>query len=260
MVLLKLGLITALASSSGVSELPSKSESDLLGSWEGIQIFQDANSYDGETFFLPNKEELIIDKDKIKIYYYPYSKVDEFPLSFSKDKLKYKLKDSYTESYYSISNDTLTMKMYFINKTFVKKYVRKEFDTNVIAELDEYGFNPSSLEHEFELDTFHNELKTGFDYYDSLSFKPLRHLQFLGDEKIIVNKNQELKLIRGFNTIRFTLNGIELMFEIAHSEGTQHLSLIPSTQCGCDDISIPYMTVSWANRIRQAIIDELEWD
>lgn len=232
----------------------------LLGEWKGIELYQDENSYDGQTFYLPNKEELIIDKNLIRIYYYPFSKIDEFKLSFNSKKLRYELEDGYTESEYTIINDTLTMSMHFINKTFVKKYVKTNLDKEVIDELDKYGFNPSSLEHEFELDTFHNDLKTGFEHYDSLSFRPFNHIQFLGDTKILINKTIETVFIRGYKTIRFDWQGVEIMFTINHSEGTQHLTLIPNSQCKCTNIHLPYMTVSWADRIRKSIQDELEWD
>jgi hypothetical protein len=126
-----------------------------------------------------------------------------------------------------------------------------EVDSATINDLDQYGFNPSALEHLFELDTFHKDLFQGFIDLDSLGFSPFHHIQFIDDSKMTINQDEAVEIERGYKTIRFTQNGKEEEFEISHSEGTQSFSIIPVSQCNCDSLIIPYLTVSWADRIRK---------
>src|SRR5690606_26003144 len=98
-------------------------------------------------------------------------------------------------SFTSERADTLVFKMHFINKTFVKMYSRvtsinerMEVDFATINELDNFGFNPSAVYHLFEIDTFHKDMYKGFTHLDSLSFEPIRFLQFLNDNEVSVNR------------------------------------------------------------------------
>ncbi len=61
---------------------------------------------------------------------------------------------------------------------------------------------------------------------------------------------------REFKQIRFSHKGFMNTLEIAHLGGTQDVFLKPVVSCQCDSIIIPYVSVNWADRIRQAIIDE----
>lgn len=227
----------------------------------GIDMYQDENSYDGKNFFLPNDEFILIDNENIRIYFYPYSKSDEFNVQITDNKIKYRLNKKSVETEYSFTNerkDTLVFTMHFINKTFVKMYSRvtsinerKEIDYATLDELDEFGFNPSAVYHLFELDTFHREMWSGFSHLDSLGFEPYYHLQFINDWEITVNKSKAIPTSRSYKAIRFKIGEENHEFEIFHSEGTQALQIIPTSLCQCDSIVIPYLTVDWANRIRK---------
>ncbi|MEX1001364.1 MAG: hypothetical protein WDZ35_04550 [Crocinitomicaceae bacterium] len=233
----------------------------IHGNWQGIDMYQDENSYDGKTFFLPNKEFMIIEGQRIKIYFYPYSKSDEFEILVSPEEIIYKLEHKKVQTAYHFTNpncDTLVFTMHFINKSFVKMYSRvtstnerMEVDFATVNELDIYGFNPSAIEHLFEIDTFHTELFRGFTKLSSLNFAPYDFLKFVNDEKIAVNQKSPVTFDRGYKVIRFKLNGEEEEFKVAHSEGTQSFSIIPTSRCDCDSIIIPYITVDWADRIRK---------
>jgi hypothetical protein len=250
--------ITFIVNAQGVA---SNSSLDLIGNWSGIDMYQDQETYDGKNYFLPNKEFIVIDDDRIKIYFYPYSKSDQFDIKVDDNTIKYKLGKKSLETDYSFKGskrDTLIFTMHFINKTFVKMYSRVnsfnggfEVDHATLKELDDYGFNPSAVTHLFEVDTFHKELYKGFENLDSLSFEPFQFLQFMNDRELQVNKSSSISFNRGFKKIRFTQNGREEEFKIAHSEGTQSITIIPVTMCNCDSIQIPYLTVSWADRIRK---------
>lgn len=225
----------------------------------GIDMHQDSDSYDGENFFLPNEEFIIIEKEKIRIYFYPYSKSDEFTVNIDEKQISYEIGRKRIETNYHFTNpkcDTLVFTMHFINKSFVKMYSRvtsinerMEVDFATIKELDKYGFNPSSIHHLFEIDTFHQELYQGFSHIDSLGFRPFHFIQFLNDTEISVNGDASITFSRGYKTIKFLRNGI-VVFKIYHSEGTQSFSIIPVSDCDCDNIIIPYLAVDWADRIR----------
>lgn len=233
----------------------------LEGNWMGIDMYQDSDTYDGKNYFLPNKEFMVIDRDKIRIYFYPFSKSDEFSVKIEPGTISYKVGRKQLETDYSFTStkaDTLIFTMHFINKTFVKMYhritslnERKEIDHATLNELDQYGFNPSAITHLFELDTFHHELYKGFRNLDSLGFKPYQFLQFQSDQLMSINKKDPIQISRGYKTIRFRQEGREHMFRISHSEGTQSLTIVPLTLCGCDSLHIPYLTVTWADRIRK---------
>lgn len=233
----------------------------LYGNWLGIDMYQDAESYDGKNFFLPNEEFIIIDHDKIKIYFYPYSKSDEFDITIESSKIKHKLGKKVLETEYHFTSknaDTLVFTMHFINKTFVKMYSRvtsinerMEVDFATLNELDKYGFNPSAVHHLFELDTFHTEQFKGFKKISSLGFEPYQYIQFLNDNEISINRGASTKMIRGYKVMSFTHNGKTERIKIFASEGTQSLAIIPVTLCQCDSIVLPYLTVDWADRIRK---------
>ena len=233
----------------------------IQGNWIGIDMYQDADSYDGKTFFLPNEEFIIIDKEKIKIYFYPYSKSDEFDVTIDNNTIYYKVGNKSIETEYNFTNksaDTLVFKMHFINKTFVKLYHRvtstneqMEVDFATIKDLDKYGFNPSALYHLFELDTFHTDQFKGFTHYDSLNFEPIQYFQFLNDNEISINRGASVKMSRGYKKLMFESEGELFTFKILHAEGTQNIAIVPFSQCDCDSIVIPYITVDWANRIRK---------
>ena len=232
----------------------------INGNWMGIDMYQDEGSYDGKNFFLPNEEFIIIEKEKIRIYFYPYSKSDEYTVTIDEKQISYEIGRKRIETNYHFTNpncDTLVFTMHFINKSFVKLYSRvtsmnerMEVDFATIKELDQYGFNPSSIHHLFEIDTFHHDLYHGFSHIDSLEFKPFQFIQFLNDKEISINREASVPIERGYKTIRFKINGLAEKFEIVHSEGTQSFSIIPVSHCFCDDINIPYITVDWADRIR----------
>ena len=225
----------------------------IVGHWKGIEKFQDENSYDGRTFYLPNREELIIDKNKVKIYFYPYFKSDEFETALSSKSIVYSIGRKRVRSEYSFKGDTLVLTMNFINKNFIKMYVRSSFDEETIRELDAYGFNPSSMSHEFELDTLHSELRKGFVSYADLSFKPFERLQFISDELLRINREDPISFERGYQSIRYLYNGVEGEFRIYMVQGTQQLSIIPFSFCNCDNIILPYIVVSWAARVRKKV-------
>ncbi|MBI3135246.1 MAG: hypothetical protein HYZ14_11285 [Bacteroidetes bacterium] len=228
----------------------------ITGQWKGIEMYQDAASYDGRTFYLPNSEELIIDKTKFKVYFYPYFKSEEFDAVITAKSIVCNIGKKKVKSDYSFIGDTLVISMNFINKNFIKMYERVTFDDAVIAELDGYGFNPSSLTNEFELDTLHPELKRGFTYFDSLGFDPIYHLRFIDDYHILVNRTEKLEVERLYQAFKYTRNGREETYRILKVQGTQQFSLIPFSYCQCDTIQIPYLVVSWADRIRQRIAED----
>ena len=59
--------------------MPAENNQDaILGSWKGIEMYQDLHSEDGKTFYLPNSEEILIEKNRVRVYFYPYFKSDEF--------------------------------------------------------------------------------------------------------------------------------------------------------------------------------------
>ena len=233
----------------------------IEGNWKGIDMYQDSDSYDGKTFFLPNEEFIIIDKTKIRIYFYPYSKSDEFLVNIDNRQISYQIGKKKIETDYHFTNetcDTLVFTMSFINKTFVKLYhrvtsinERMEVDFATIQELDKYGFNPSAIHHLFELDTFHTELFKGFTDFKSLGFTPFNFIQFLSDQEISLDRKSSVKMSRGYKTLKFDINGTEEEIKLFHSESTQSFSIIPYSQCQCDSIVIPYLTVDWADRIRK---------
>lgn len=233
----------------------------IEGNWLGIDMYQDADSYDGQTFFLPNEEFIMIDKEQIRIYFYPYSKSDEFDVTIDQNMIHYAVGGKTINTEYGFLNeraDTLVFEMHFINKTFVKLYSRvtsinerMEVDFATINELDKYGFNPSAIHHLFEIDTFHKELYKGFPHLDSLKFIPFQYLQFLNDNEISIDRSSSVSMERSYKLLKFNLAGVEHRVGIFHSEGTQSFSIIPHSQCMCDSIIIPYLTVDWADRIRR---------
>lgn len=237
------------------------SQKNLPGNWMGIELYQDQETYDGKNYFLPNEEFLVISPDNIRIYFYPYSKSDEFKVDIDEKQINYMVGKKTLETNYSFTNDkydTLVFTMHFINKTFVKMYSRvtsinerMEVDYATLKELDDFGFNPSSITHLFELDTFHTDLYGGFKHIDSLGFEPFRFIQFINDNSISLNRADAISITRGYKAIRFKENGVDQEFRIQHSEGTQSFSIIPVTQCNCDSLIIPYLTVDWADRIRR---------
>jgi len=228
----------------------------LLGEWKGIKMFQDENSYDGKTFFLPNEGEMILDENSIRDYYYPYFKSADFKVTYTDQSIFYNINDKEMRCDYSFRQDTLVFKMHYINKVFVKMFTRTELNRYVIADLDQFGFRTEKLVHEFELDTLHKDQRKGFSSYDSLGFAPFRYLEFKGDNTLIINREDNVAYSKGYKKIKFSYNGFVNEMDVVHIGGTQDIYLKPSTQCACDSITIPYMTVNWANRIRQAIIDE----
>lgn len=234
----------------------SNPEEKIRGQWRGIDMFQDENSYDGKTVYLPNSEELNITANKVSVYFYPYFKSDEFDAAITTKSIVYTIGRKRMKSDYSFIGDTLVLSMNFINKTFIKMYEPIQMDLAVIAELDEFGFNPSSLTHEFELDTLHPNLRRGYKDFDSLKFELLNHIQFLGDDQIKLNQRAAVAFSRGYQSVKYSLNGKNEEFRIYKVEGTQQFSIIPFSQCNCDSIHIPYIVVSWAERIRRKIGEE----
>lgn len=228
----------------------------IRGQWRGIDMFQDENSYDGKTVYLPNSEELNITANKVSVYFYPYFKSDEFDAAITAKSIVYTIGRKRVRSEYSFIGDTLVLSMNFINKTFIKMYEPVEMDQAVLAELDEYGFNPSSLTHEFELDTLHPNLRRGYKEFDALKFELLNHIQFLSDDQIKLDRGSAIAFSRGYQSVRYTLNGKNEEFMIYKVEGTQQFSIIPFSQCNCDSIHIPYIVTSWADRMRKRIYEE----
>lgn len=233
----------------------------IEGNWMGIDMYQDAETYDGSNFFLPNEEFIIIDRAKIRIYLYPYSKSDEFEVKIDPREIHYKVGKNILNTEYSFTNeraDTLVFTMHFINKTFVKMYSRvtsvnekMEVDFATINELDNFGFNPSAMHHLFEIDTFHREMYKGFAYLNSLDFEPIQYLQFLNDNEISVNRQSSVNMERGYKLLTFKFDGVDHTIRIAQAAGTQSFSIVPVSFCQCDSIVIPYITVDWADRIRK---------
>jgi hypothetical protein len=228
----------------------------ILGQWTGIDMFQDESSYDGKTVYLPNNEEIAIDKNRVSVYFYPYFKSDEFAAVITPKSIVYSIGRKRVKSEYSFIGDTLVLSMNFINKNFIKMYERKEMDPAVLAELNEFGFNPSALEHEYELDTLHKDLRHGFKNFDSLGFSPVRYIQFIGDHSVRFDRNVATSFERGYQVVRYTINGSQGEFRIQGIEGTQQFEIIPTSLCQCDSIALPYLAVSWANRIRKQIADD----
>jgi hypothetical protein len=236
-------------------------QANLPGNWMGIDLYQDQETYDGKNYFLPNEEFIVISPEKIKIYFYPFSKSDEFDVLIDEKQIKYQFGKRKIETNYSFTNsqyDTLVFTMHFINKTFVKMYSRvtsinsnKEIDYATIKELDQFGFNPSAITHLFELDTFHRELYIGFSDYSELNFQPYQFLQFINDNSMSINRKDVVNLKRDYKIISFEWEGRQEVIQIQHSEGTQSFSIIPTSLCQCDTIVIPYLTVDWADRIRK---------
>ena len=233
----------------------SQDKDKLIGHWKGIQMFQDESSYDGETIYLPNTDYMVIDANTVHVYFYPYFKSDAFEMYVKEDEIRYKINGKRVESKYEFKHDTLVLTMNFINKNFIKMYEPTAMDTEVLAELDEFGFNPSSLVNEYELDTFHDDYKIGFKNYDELSFEPINNIQFINDKEVRINKGKAISFSRGYHTIRFIYENQPHQFMIAHAEGTQRLAIIPTSDCKCDSLVVPYIASSWGDRIRKSIID-----
>lgn len=228
----------------------------IQGHWKGLDMFQDENSYDGKTVYLPNSEELNITANRVSVYFYPYFKSDEFDAAITSKSIVYSIGRKRVKSDYSFIGDTLVLSMNFINKTFIKMYEPFQMEEAVVAELDEFGFNPSALTHEFELDTLHPNLRKGYKDFDSLNFELIKHIQFLGDDMIKLNRGTALAFSRGYQSVRYSLNGKNEEFRIYKVEGTQQFSMIPFSQCNCDSIHIPYIVVSWADRVRKRIYED----
>lgn len=261
MTFARICLVIAILSSIQSFAQTGESQKNLPGNWMGIDLYQDQDSYDGKNYFLPNEEFLVITPNNISIYFYPYSKSDEFDVKIDDKQITYMVGKKKLETNYSFTNDkydTLVFTMHFINKTFVKMYSRvtsiterMEVDYATLKELDDYGFNPSSITHLFELDTFHTDLYNGFSDIDSLSFTPYQNIQFINDQTMSLNRADAINISRGYKSIRFKKDGQDHEFRIQHSEGTQSFSIIPVSMCQCDSIIIPYLTVDWADRIRK---------
>jgi hypothetical protein len=234
----------------------SANHTKLFGSWKGIKMFQDEESYDGRTFFLPNEGEITLDENSIHAYYYPYFKSSEYKVTYTDQSIFYSINDKQIRCDYSFSHDTLMFKMYYINKVFIKLFTRVDLNELILADLNKYGFRTYNLTYEFELDTLNLLQREGFTNYDSLGFVPFHHLSFKGDNTLIIDKQYNVSFDREFKKIKFSYNGVPHEIKISHLERTQDIFLTPSTQCQCDSIVLPYMSVEWANRMRQAIIDE----
>lgn len=235
----------------GLTETAVVPDQKILGQWKGIDMFQDSESYDGRTYYLPNSEEIVITENKFRVYFYPYFKSDEFDAVITPKNIQCNIGRKRVKSEYYFLGDTLVLSMNFINKNFIKMYERVEMDASVLAELNEFGFNPSSVTHEFELDTLHPELRRGFKHFDSLNFEPLKYIQFIDDQQIKLNRGDVTSFSRGYQYVRYNNNGQQEEFRIYRLEGTQQFTIIPFSHCQCDSIHIPYLTVSWADRIRK---------
>lgn len=240
----------------GVTESAALPDQKILGQWKGIDMFQDSESYDGRTYYLPNSEEIVITENKFSVYFYPYFKSDEFDAVITPKNIQCNIGRKKVKSEYYFMGDTLVLSMNFINKNFIKMYERVEMDASVIAELNEYGFNPSSVTHEFELDTLHPELRRGFKHFDSLNFEPLKYIQFIDDQQIKLNRGKISYFSRGYQYVRYTHKDKLEEFRIYKLEGTQQFTIIPFSQCQCDSIHIPYLVVNWADRIRKKMSEE----
>ena len=219
-------------------------------------MFQDENSYDGKTFFLPNEGEMILDAHKVKLYYYPYFKSAEFDISYEGQSILYRINEKEIRCDFSFKGDTLVFNMNYINKNFVKLFVPIEMEKGVIHDLDKYGFRTHRLKYEFELDTLHPDQRKGFSNYDSLNFTPYQHIEFKSLNSMVIDRKYTVNYEREYKKIKFGHNGVINELEVFHLGGTQDIFLRPVTQCGCDSIVVPYIATVWADRIRQAIIDE----
>ena len=135
-------------------------------------------------------------------------------------------------------------------------FTRISLDNEVLSDLDRFGFRADKLEHEFELDTLHVDERKGFHSFDSLNFIPYKFLEFKEGSTLIIDREYTVSYRREFKRIKFNHNGVTNLLEIAHLGGTQDIFLKPITQCGCDSLIVPYMSVVWADRVRQAIVDE----
>lgn len=228
----------------------------IYGQWKGVKMFQDEHSYDGKTYFLPNEGEMILYKGSIRMYYYPYFKSAEFNVSYRENAIIYKIDNKEIICNYYFKGDTLAFEMTYINKVFVKFFTRTTLEPVILADLDKYGFRLDKLKHEFELDTFHKDQYKGIYSLETLGFDPPQYLKFENEDFFIIDRRDKHAYSRTFKRINYTQNGIQTQFEIAHIGGTQAIHLKPITACGCDSITIPYLTVQWADRIRKAIKDE----
>jgi hypothetical protein len=250
-------LITFAATGFFTDPIPTDNNTDaIIGHWKGIDMYQDENSYDGKTFYLPNSEEIVIDKNKVRVYFYPYFKSDEFEAMATPKSILYTIGKKKVKSEYVIHGDTLTLSMHFIGKTFIKMYHRVELEQSIIDELDEFGFNPSSVVLEFELDTLHKNLWRGFNHLDSLTFKPVRYIQFMSDNSIRLDRQAAIPFERSYKKIWYADKEVKYEFEIYKIHGSQEISILPKTHCQCDTITFPYIAVSWADRIRKQIIED----
>jgi len=228
----------------------------LIGNWQGIDMYQDENTYDGKVFYLPNKESLVITAEKFKIYFYPYYKSDEFDFVANAKSIVYNIDRKKVKSDYHFQGDTLVLSMHFINKTFIKMYKPIEMKPEVIDDLDAFGFHPNALKNEYEIDTLHPELQRGYNNINQLNFTLLKYMQFINNEEIKIDRKHLIKLSRGYHTFQINLANKTEEFKILNINGTQQFMLMPISQCNCDSISIPYITVSWADRIRKKIIED----
>ncbi len=231
----------------------------LYGHWKGVKMIQDEQSYDGKTYFLPNEGEMILDHECINLYYYPFFKSAKFDVSYTSDALFYEIGDKKIQCNYHFLNDTLVFEMAYINKIFIKLFTRTKLDEAVIDDLDNFGFRTEKLIHEFELDTFHKEQRKGFGSFDSIGFIPYNYLEFKPDNILIINRKDKVIYSRSFKKITFSYNGFMQEMEVAHIGGTQDIHLKQISLCQCDSITVPYITVDWADRIRKAIKDEEEF-
>lgn len=252
----KLTLIVSLFFVFSFSVASAKEYPKLYGEWKGVKMFQDENSYDGRTFFLPNEGEMILSQSSVKLYYYPYFKSAEFNVVYSDESIIYHINDKEIRCDYSFRGDTLEFQMHYINKVFVKLFVPTKMNAVIVKDLDRFGFRTEKLVHEFELDTLHPDQRKGFTSYDSIGFAPFKYIKFTGENTLIINRKDNVTYKRDFKKISFSYNGVINEMEVFHIGGTQDIFLKPITQCECDSIIVPYMTVRWADRIRQAIIDE----
>jgi hypothetical protein len=228
----------------------------LFGEWKGVEMSQDEKINKGNTFFLPNQGEMILNEKAIRIYYYPYFKSAEYPVTYSGQSIYYTINDRDFKCDYTLSGDTLTFKMHYIDKVFVKLFTKVELSQDVVSDLDQFGFRTQKLEHEYELDTLHMQQRKGFSSYDSLGFTPFQFIEFKDDHTLIIDRKDQVNFSRTFKQINFNYKGINNQMEVSHLSGTQDIFFKPISQCECDTITIPYMTVNWASRMRQAIIDE----
>jgi hypothetical protein len=199
---------------------------------------------------------MILDESAIRIYYYPYFKSAEYQIEYADNSLIYQIGEKRIKSDYYFNSDTLVFRMLYINKVFVKMYTRTEMNEHVISDLDKFGYRTNKLVHEFELDTFHQDQRKGFVSYDSLNFKPYHFVEFKGDNTLILNRKDNVTYTKGYKTLSFSYKGVINTLGLEHVNGTQDVYLKPLTQCGCDSIIVPYIAVTWGDRIRQAIIDE----